>query len=71
MLNIANMTEIVTKEKETAALKKNPSSVFPHFPKTPLTLAIYSLSGYPMGATWDPPLSNPPPLETPHVSGVR
>ena len=31
------------------------SAVFPHFPKTPLTLAIYSLSGYPMGAAWDPP----------------
>ena len=59
------------KKRRRLPLKRTHSSVFPHFPKTPLTLAIYSLSGYPMGATWDPPLSNPPPLETPHVSGFR
>ena len=37
------------------------SVVFPHFPKTPLTLAIYSLSGYLMGATYPRhPLPCPP-----------
>ena len=37
------------------------ATLFPHFPKTPLTLAIYSLSGYLMGATYPRhPLPCPP-----------
>ena len=46
------------------------ATLFPHFPKTPLTLAIYSLSGYLMGATYPPPPPSLPPLEIPPVSGV-
>ena len=65
MLDIANMTEIVTKEKETAALKKNSFECLPTLSQDPSDTGYLLTLRLPDGSDLGSPPLEPPPSRNP------